>query len=251
MKILAAIIALTLIPAASFGANNKTAQSKKQSAPQEISVRTPDGWLLRGTYYPGKAGSPLILLMHKLGSNRSEFTGLAKALNARGCNVLAYDARGHGESTMLDGKNVTYESFSDKDFENMTIDIDSVLKYLRQKGVGKGEVGLVGASIQSSTGLIYAAKHPEVKALVLLSPGLSYHNIDTTRPMKEYGARPVFMAASTEDEASYESVKTLEQLAAGPKKTVILTDAGHGAQMFQKDPKLLLQVTDWLSANLK
>jgi pimeloyl-ACP methyl ester carboxylesterase len=251
MKILAAILVLTLIPAAAFGAKKKDEQANTPSAPQEITVQTPDGWHLRGTYYPGKPGSPLILLMHKLGSNRSEFIGLAKALNARGYNVAAWDARGHGESTWLDGKRVTYESFSDKDFENMTIDIAAVLKYLRQKGVGNGPIGLVGASIQSSTGLLYAAKHPEVKALVLLSPGLSYHNIDTTRPMKEYGARPVFMAASTEDEASYESVKRLEQIAAGPKKTVILTDAGHGAQMFQKDPKLLVQVTDWLTANLK
>ena len=251
MKIPAAILVLTLIPAAAFGANNKTIQSIKQSAPQEITVRTPDGWLLRGTYYPGKPGSPLILLMHKLGSNRSEFAGLAKALNERGYNVAAWDARGHGESTSLNGEKVTFESFSDKDFENMTVDIAAVLKYLHQKGVGQGPIGLVGASIQSSTGLLYAAKHPEVKALVLLSPGLGYHNIDTTRPMKEYGDRPVFMAASTEDEASYESVKTLEQLAAGPKKIVILTDAGHGAQMFQKDPKLLVQVTDWLTANLK
>ena len=251
MKILAAILVLTLIPAAAFGAKKKTDQSHEPSAPHEISVRTPDGWLLRGTYYPGQAGSPVILLMHKLGSDRSEFTGLAKALNAKGYNALAYDARGHGESTMLDGKKVTYESFSDKDFENMTVDIAAVLKYLHQKGAGFGPIGLVGASIQSSTGLLYAAKHPEVKALVLLSPGLSYHNIDTTRPMQEYGARPVFMAASTEDEASYETVKTLEKIAAGPKKTVILTDAGHGAQMFQKDPKLLGQVADWLTANLK
>jgi pimeloyl-ACP methyl ester carboxylesterase len=238
MKILAAILVLTLIPAAAFGA-------------QEISVQTPDGWMLRGTYYPGHAGSPLILLMHKLGSNRSEFIGLAKTLNARGYNVASWDARGHGESTLHNGQRVTFESFSDKDFENMTIDIASVLKYLREKGIGKEEVGLVGASIQSSTGLLYASKHPDVKALVLLSPGLSYHNIDTARPMKEYGARPVFMAASTEDEASYESVRRLEQIAAGPKKIVILTGAGHGAQMFQKDPKLIEQITEWLTANLK
>ncbi len=251
MKILAAILALTLIPAAALGAKKEADRSKNPSAPQEITVQTPDGWLLRGTYYQGQAGSPVILLMHKLGSDRSELNGLAKVLNERGCNVVAYDARGHGESTQLNGRKVTYESFSDKDFENMTMDIDAVLKYLHQKGAGSGPIGLVGASIQSSTGLLYASKHPEVKALVLLSPGLSYHNIDTTRPMKEYGARPVFMAASTEDEASYETVKRLEKIAAGPKKTVILTDAGHGAQMFQKDPKLPGQVADWLTANLK
>ncbi len=220
--------------------------------PREIIVHTPDGWTLHGTYYPGRKGMPVILLMHKLGSDRSEFIGLAGELSARGYNVVAYDARGHGESTLHNGRRETFESFSDQDFENMTTDIDSVLKYLRGNYVGdKALVGLVGASIQSSTGLVYAAKHPEVKALVMLSPGLAYHNIDTTLPMKEYGKRPVFIAASREDTTSYEAVGVLSRLARGPKKVVILSDAGHGAQMFQKDPELLVQVADWLAAKLK
>ena len=242
MKSLAAIFfIIAFFPATASAAN-----------PREITVHTPDGWTLHGTYYPGRKGMPVILLMHKLGSDRSEFAGLARELSARGYNVAAYDARGHGESTQHGGRRETFESFSDRDFENMTIDEGAVLGYLRRNGAEKDvPVGLVGASIQSSTGLIYAAKHPEVKALVMLSPGLAYHNIDTTLPMKEYGKRPVFIAASREDTASYEAVGVLSRLAEGPKKVVILSDAGHGAQMFQKDPKLLTQVADWLGEYLK
>ncbi len=249
MKSLAVMfMALVLVPAA-FAAKE---DPPFKPAPREITVHTPDGWTLHGTYYPGKTGRPIILLMHKLGSDRSEFIGLAGALNAKGYNVAAYDARGHGESVFKNGEKITFESFSDKDFEDMTIDIGAVLKYLRQSGAGnKAPVGLVGASIQSSTGLIYAARHPDVKALVMLSPGLAYHNIDTTLPMKEYGKRPVFFAASREDAASCAAVGELYKLAQGKKKEIILSDAGHGAQMFQGDPKLLAQVVDWLDANLK
>ncbi len=112
MKILAAILVLTLIPAAAFGAKKKTDQSHGPSAPQEITVQTPDGWLLRGTYYPGKPGSPVILLMHKLGSNRSEFTGLAKALNAKGYNVACVRcARSRGEHPCLTGRKLLTRVF--------------------------------------------------------------------------------------------------------------------------------------------
>ncbi len=222
------------------------------ATPREITVHTPDGWTLHGTYYSGRKGMPVILLMHKLGSDRSEFIGLARELSRRGYNVAAYDARGHGESTLHNGERETFESFSDQDFENMTTDEGALLDYLRRNGAGRNvPVGLVGASIQSSTGLIYAARHPAVKALVMLSPGLAYHNIDTTAPMKEYGKRPVFIAASREDTTSYEAVGVLSKLARGQKKVVILSDAGHGAQMFQKDPKLLSQVADWLGEYLK
>ena len=243
MKSLAAIfVILAFIPAAACAARPG----------KEITVNTPDGWTLHGTYYPGRKGMPVILLMHKLGSDRSEFIPLARELSARGYNVVAYDARGHGESTMHDGRRETFESFSDRDFEDMTTDEGAVLDYLRRNGAEKSvPVGLVGASIQSSTGLIYAAKHPEVKALVMLSPGLAYHNIDTATPMKEYGKRPVFIAASREDTTSYDAVGVLSRLARGPKKVVILSDAGHGAQMFRKDPELLVQVANWLAVNLK
>jgi pimeloyl-ACP methyl ester carboxylesterase len=178
---------------------------------------------------------------------------LAKVLQERGMNALEYDARGHGESTALkDGRKATYDGFSTADFENMTLDIEAALKFLHgEKKILKAPVGIVGASIQSSTGLIYASKHPEVKAVVMLSPGLSYHDIDTVGPMKVYGQRPVFIAASIEDSYSYKSAKELYETAQGPKKKEILSDAGHGTDMFRKEAGLPGKISDWLAANLK
>ncbi len=222
---------------------------------EHVAFTTQDGFFLKGDYYPGRPGGPVVLLLHQLGSTRADYAGLARLLQSRGMNALAYDARGHGESTIKGGepvRTVTWEDFSNRDFLDMTKDITAALKFLREKkGVGKAPVGIVGASIQSSTALVYAASHPEVKALALLSPGLGYHDIDTLRPMKRYGRRPVFIAASEEDTYSLESAKRLDNIASGDKKFEIYRGAGHGAKMFPNAPMLPAHIADWLSAHLK
>jgi pimeloyl-ACP methyl ester carboxylesterase len=218
-----------------------------------VSFLTPDWFQIKGDFFPATPDAPVVLLLHQLGTNRSEFIGLAKALQSSGINALAYDARGHGESVLKDGKKVTYETFTDKDFENTTVDMDSAIKFLRDKKkiTAKSPVGIVGASIQSSTGLVYASEHPDVKAVVLLSPGLDYHGIDTKGPMARYGNRPVYIAASIDDAPSYKAAKELEAIATGAKKKEILSDGGHGATMFRKDPGLQDRVAAWLKGSLK
>ena len=231
----------------------KQARIKPQQLVHEgVSFKTADGYELKGDWFPAGQKAPLALLLHQLGTNRSELLALAKILQQKGISALAYDARGHGESTAKDGKKVTYESFQKQDFENMTLDIEAALGFLhKEKNVGKVPAAIVGASIQSITGLIYASKHPEIKALVMLSPGLDYHGIDTVGPMQAYGKRPVFIASSIEDAASYKASKELEKVAEGPKKRVTISDGGHGAAMFRKEPRLMEEVAGWLKEELK
>jgi len=220
--------------------------------PEDVEFSTIDGFRLKGTFYPGKAGAPVVLLLHKLASDRSEYKGLAKALQDKGMNVLAYDARGHGESTKKNGKDITWQEFSNADFAGMTKDIEAALGYLHmKKDAAKVPVGIVGASIQSSTGLTFASKHPEIRALVMLSPGLDYHAIETIKPMQEYGDRPVFIAASDEDTPSVEAAKILDSTARGPRKLEVYFDAGHGAQMFRKVRDLPDKIAIWLATYLK
>ncbi len=252
-----AAITILLTSLSAYATTAKKPQKGKEICPPvktvQVSFMTPDGFTLKGDFFPANPAAPVVLCLHQFGTNRSEFIGLAKALQCSGINAIAYDARGHGESVLKDGKKVTYETFTDKDFANMTVDMDSAIKFLREtkKITAKSPIGIVGASIQSSTGLVYASEHPAVKAVVLLSPGLDYHGIDTKGPMSVYGNRPVFMAASINDSGSYKAVKELESLARGPLKKEIFSDAGHGAAMFRKDPSFQDRVAEWLKGNLK
>ncbi len=245
-KTIALFLSLFLFAVPAFAAKAKPA------AATQVSFKTADGFTLVGEFYRGMPGKPAVLLLHQLGTDHTEFTGLAQQLQARGFNVLAYDARGHGKSTKKDGQSVSWESFDQAGFLDMTKDIEAALKFLREKEkISVARVGIVGASIQSSTGLIYASTHPAVRALVMLSPGLSYHGLDTTAPMKLYGDRPAFFAASTEDAPSYEAAGVLSHMAKGPKELEILSNAGHGAAMFKKEPGLQDKVTAWLLRYLK
>src|SRR5262245_36031916 len=72
---------------------------------EEIRFFTADQVELCGTFYPGSRGpkSPSVLLLHAVGGSRKDpgWEDLATALQKSGCAVLAFDFRGHGESTTV------------------------------------------------------------------------------------------------------------------------------------------------------
>ena len=62
---------------------------------------TNDGVLLVGSFYPGHADKETIpvILLHGQGKSREEFTPLIEEMKKHGYAILAFDFRGHGEST--------------------------------------------------------------------------------------------------------------------------------------------------------
>jgi hypothetical protein len=79
------------------------AQGEPKGKP--VKFTTVDYVDLEGTFYPSPqaANSRTVLLLHAFGENsrKAEWVSLAKALNAKGYAVLAFDFRGHGESTRV------------------------------------------------------------------------------------------------------------------------------------------------------
>jgi len=73
--------------------------------PEKVRFETVDEVEIEGTFYPSTKGrkAPTVMLLHKLGgsSNQDNWDGVAKALQAQGCAVLAFDFRGHGRSTTV------------------------------------------------------------------------------------------------------------------------------------------------------
>src|SRR5581483_6469173 len=77
----------------------------EEAEAEAVRFDSADGVRLRGTYYAaGKPRSPCVLLLHALGkdSRHSAWKTLAGALQKKGYAVLAFDFRGHGESTQVD-----------------------------------------------------------------------------------------------------------------------------------------------------
>jgi pimeloyl-ACP methyl ester carboxylesterase len=99
-SLLAAATAVTLV----VGASPARLYAQKENK-EEISFKTYDGVLIKGTYYPSNQGgkSPTVILLHKYGSDRTkgDWDGLAKRLQEKGNNVMSFDFRGHGGSTVI------------------------------------------------------------------------------------------------------------------------------------------------------
>ena len=70
---------------------------------EDVSFKTFDGVLLKGSYYKSAKGgnSPVVMLLHKFGGSRAQgdWEKLAVRLQKKGYAVMAFDFRGHGTST--------------------------------------------------------------------------------------------------------------------------------------------------------
>jgi dienelactone hydrolase len=202
---------------------------------QKVTIDSPDGLKLVGTLYPAeKPNSPAVLLLHQWQSDRHSYDAFATRLQAKGFAVLSVDGRGFGESTkMADGKNVAPER-TDAAVRTMLSDVGAAFDYLRkQKNVDPERVGIVGASYGSSLAIIYAAYRSNVKAVVLLSPGLNYFgNMQTEPAVKKYADRgPLLLVAAADDAESASAVKTLK--GDDPKaEDKVYDQNGHGTGLF-------------------
>lgn len=204
---------------------------------------TKDDRVIIGDYYSGTRKSGMLLL-HMMPANRTSWRTLAGKLQENGFHVLAIDLRGHGEST---GGPNGYRTFSDADHQQSLFDIESAIEVLHTKGIEKLHIG--GASIGANLALQYAAGHPEVGSVMLLSPGLDYHGIHSDILIDSLkSTQAVLLAASDDDVYSFTSVKALYDRSSNlPKREVkLLTEAGHGTKMFEKYTPFIDEVVEWL-----
>ena len=76
-------------------------EPKGPPEPEDITLTTGDGVVLKCTYYPGTLGKEAIpyVLVHGWEGRRTEFHELALALQKPGHAVIVPDLRGHGSST--------------------------------------------------------------------------------------------------------------------------------------------------------
>jgi dienelactone hydrolase len=144
---------------------------------REMSVTTPDGYVLSGTLtMPEARGKhPAVILVHQFRSDRKGWAPLVEKLNARGLATLALDLRGHGQSTQQGGASVsittTYLSASETvGFDQTPADLTLVAAWLRkQKGIDGRHLGLAGSN-EGAFAAMLAANKIQPAVILALSP---------------------------------------------------------------------------------
>lgn len=103
-------------------------------------------------------GVPIVLL-HGLTATRRNVLQGSRHLLSRGCRLIGYDARGHGESSPAPDPSA-YE------IDDLATDLGAVLDQL-----GLERTALAGSSMGAATAVNFALTHPQrVSELVLITP---------------------------------------------------------------------------------
>jgi len=128
------------------------------SGTQAFSLDTPTGVQLSGE----RAGDGLpLILLHGLSATRRYVLMGSRYLARAGCELVAYDARGHGASSPAPLRSA-YE------YADMVSDLETVAGTAGERFV------LIGNSMGAATAAAFALRHPQrVSALVQVTPGFA------------------------------------------------------------------------------
>ncbi|MBI4143038.1 alpha/beta fold hydrolase [Candidatus Uhrbacteria bacterium] len=212
---------------------------------ERIALTTTDGMTIIGNWSAVAQPHGWALLLHMMPATKESYAALADALAARDVASLAIDERGHGEST---GGPDGYQRFTDAEQQAKIYDVAAAMNWLIAQGAVEARIIIVGASIGANLALQWLATHPIVPAAALLSPGLDYRGI-RTEPLAESLAptQHIFLAAGgTDDEYSTASVHRLANILANRATTRLLTSAGHGTTMFEREPACFTETVGWI-----
>ena len=215
---------------------------------KEVTIKSDDGFELKGSLYTPSRSGPGILLLHQCNADRQIYDTLATMLSTAGYSALTLDFRGFGGSKGA-GADSASQSQRQQAQAKWPSDVDAALKFLGdQSKVNKTLLGVVGGSCGVNQAIQAGRRHPEIRTLVLLSGGT---NADGEAYIKNSSKIPILGAASEEDSAAAESIKKIVGLSTnGDSKLTMLQGAGHAATMFAKEPDLQADIVVWFRSNL-
>ncbi len=141
-------------------------------------LKSSDDMTIHYSYSPANSKKPVLVLLHGLGSNLSEWKNTVATAKKNGYPTLSIDLRGHGLSS-------TPDDFSYYNFDNFSEDIRLILHLLKIK-----QFVLIGHSFGGSIAIAYCTKYLDssLKSLILIESTHKY-------PYKKYhelNANPIF-----------------------------------------------------------
>lgn len=226
-------------------------RNKKQSPMElkKVNFITKDGLTIVSNYYPNKSAKFAGILIHMRPKTKESFDEFAKILQKEGYAVLAIDLRGHGESIQSIFGNLDYQKFTEDEEKKSIEDINSASLFLEKEGYPKENQFLIGASIGANLSFQFLSENPNIKAVVLLSPGLNYRGIILENFKKEGLGEKIFVVAANDDSQAAVAGRKLKEWY--PNIYYLeYQSGGHGTDLFNSQPELKEKIIIWLREKL-
>ncbi|MFN7978187.1 MAG: alpha/beta fold hydrolase [Vicinamibacterales bacterium] len=203
-----------------------------------VQFRTSDGVTIAATWYEANDSAPAVVLVPMYTRTRDDWRAFAEKLNAAGLSALAIDLRGHGGSG---GPSAPAPA--------MALDVRAAIDFLAARPGVRG-IAVVGASLGASAALIAAADAPAVRGVALLSLVSDYRGVRVDAAVKKYGARPLYLVASTDDPLAARTLRGLVAEAPPAREERLSLVAAHGTVILERDPDVAAALVDWLRRTL-
>ncbi|MDU2063533.1 MAG: alpha/beta fold hydrolase [Sporomusaceae bacterium] len=143
-------------------------RGKEQLGWQDITLTSPFGYPLQGTFIPNSQPSTkTIIFLHGFTGSRLDGLGYARVYLNAGFNFLMIDSRRHGDSG---GDSVSWGVY-EKD------DLDQWIGWLQQR-FPHGQIGVHGISMGAATALLHAAKNNQNDAVSFYIADSSFDDFD-------------------------------------------------------------------------
>ena len=215
-------------------------------AQSEVNWKTEDNWNIKGTFLPAKNGK-VVMLLHELGKTREDYKNFEKRLENEEFGYLAFDLRGHGQSTNLGVYSDFKKTGTDNEFNQMVRDVDGAINFLNSKGYSDENIFIIGAGLGANVAAKAAGLNPQIAGIGLLTPGLKTRDVLSMGGIKMY-KNPVMIAVGSIDRKPMMEANLLRNaafLSSGEGKVLFLT-AYDLAGVKMLDRYLTNNVITWL-----
>lgn len=226
------------------------------AATKPFHYNTSEGFNLTGTLYiPNNTSQkiPLVVLLHSIGGNKSQWGNLPNVLIQKNCACLALDLRGHGGSVFNRAeKRCSWMYFTDRDFAKYPTDVSGAIQATLQsyKILNHSQIILVGSDLGANTAILAAnklnRKTPCVRSLVLISPRVLLKSLYTPYEMVKYGNHPVLIFCNKNVPKDYEDAKETKRHCEGPCTFHALDTTGMAATLYQNNAFVQTEIIKWI-----
>ncbi|HVP06684.1 MAG TPA: alpha/beta hydrolase [Candidatus Acidoferrum sp.] len=255
MKIPFLILSVTL-QAAMIQAGTPVEQHPVMST---VQVLTADSLKLFGVLQKSSLDrkAPLIVMLPMMANTHISYNTLCLALHRAAKEnpahptlpvLLTLDMRGHGKSTQRGAATLDAKSMGEEEFAKMPEDVRAMITQViadTSYHIDTSNIIVIGASIGANSAAMLTSLLPNVKKVVMLSPGKDYHGLQPEGAVKAYKG-DMLIYVSKGDSYSLESSQYLADLNKDHCTLVTFEGDNHGTDIINKVPGAMAQLVNWV-----
>lgn len=198
---------------------------------------------------------PTVLLLHSLGYSSQNWENLPEILVNSGYAVIKMDFRGHGKSIYdANLKQRSWQYFTNKIYQKFPSDTVQILAEIdkQSKKTDMNRLAIIGADIGANTAILVSKSlSVKPKALVLISPTMTFKGLYVPIALSEIGYVPVFAITSQKDDFCLQEQQKLARFSQGAFYVKNYPNGGMGMLMIKVNPTMSSDILKWIASKVR